>query len=194
MGLVTVSATADTKEAAVATAQNIGDAFTAKVRETQKIYGADDRYLYSPILVRGPGPAQELFSNRLRSLIIVGVAGAVLLFGTVSLTQSVVIRRQRPKAALDSSESSDSSEGKDAAKEAGSSHEKPVNTRQGRRASIPLGKRPVGTDDAEPAAEEPPTHKPPQRPAFATGPAGGIRADEASPDRNLSHSDSRVWQ
>lgn len=190
MGLVTVSASADSKEAAVATAQNIGDAFTAKIREAQRVYGADDRYLYSPILVRGPGPAQELFSNRLRSLIMVGVAGAVLLFGTVSLTQSVVIRRQRHEAGAISSELLDGSDGEETAKQTGSSREKPVKKRSGRRASSPFGKRPHGADDVEQATGEPPTHRAgihrsPQAPAEEIGMM-------RSRDNNLSHSDSRA--
>jgi hypothetical protein len=149
MGLVTVSASADSKEAAVTTAQYIGDAFTAKLKEVQRVYGADDRYLYSPILVRGPGPAQELFSNRLRSLIMVGIAGAVLLFGTVSVAQSVVIRRQRIHPAAPPGESTVASEVQEAAtaEEIERVDDKPLRPTSGRRASTYSERQPLGAND-----------------------------------------------
>lgn len=135
MGLVTVSATADSKQVAVKTAQFIGDGFTAKLSEVQRIFGANDRYLYSPILVRGPGPAQELFSNRLRSLIMVGIAGAVLLFGTVSLAQSAAIRRQRLRTTAVPDQAAGAAEGQTATAETTRSGQRPMHTRPGRRAS-----------------------------------------------------------
>jgi len=95
MGLVSISANADSASQSETTARLIGDRFIATLRDVQKVNGADDRYLYTPILVRGPGPAQELFSSRLRSVIMVGIAGAILLFGAVSMAQSVSIRRRR---------------------------------------------------------------------------------------------------
>lgn len=95
MGLVSISANAESESQSESTARLIGDQFSATLRDVQKVNGADDRYLFTPILVRGPGPAQELFSNRLRSAIMVGIAGAVVLFGAVSMAQSLVIRRQR---------------------------------------------------------------------------------------------------
>jgi capsular polysaccharide biosynthesis protein len=95
MGLVSISANADSESQSESTAGLIAERFSATLRDVQKVNGADDRYLYTPILVRGPGPAQELFSSRLRSVIMVGIAGAVLLFGAVSVAQSLSIRRQR---------------------------------------------------------------------------------------------------
>lgn len=94
MGLVTVNATSTSESGAVATAKLVGEQFTSTLNSVQRVNGADDRYLYSPILVLGPGPAQELFSNRLRSLITVGIAGSVLLFGSVSFARGRAIRRQ----------------------------------------------------------------------------------------------------
>jgi hypothetical protein len=95
MGLVSISANADSEPQSESTARLIGERFGATLRDVQKVNGADDRYLYTPILVRGPGPAQELFSSRLRSVIMVGIAGAVLLFAAVSVAQSLSIRRQQ---------------------------------------------------------------------------------------------------
>ncbi|MFE8886131.1 hypothetical protein ACFYLX_09790 [Pseudarthrobacter enclensis] len=93
MGLVTVTATADSETEAAATAKLVGEQFTSTLYSVQKVNKADDRYLYSPILVRGPGPAKELFSSRLRSLIMVGIAGSVLLFGAVSLARARTVQR-----------------------------------------------------------------------------------------------------
>ncbi len=94
MGLVTVSASSESPADAVETAKLVGDQFTSTLNSVQKVNGADDRYLYSTILVRGPGPAKELFSSRLRSLIMVGIAGSVLLFSAVSVARSIRIRRE----------------------------------------------------------------------------------------------------
>lgn len=94
MGLVTVNAISSSEAEAVATAKLVGEQFTSTLYSVQKINRADDRYLYSPILVRGPGPAKELFSNRLRALIMVGIAGSVLLFGSVSIARARALRRQ----------------------------------------------------------------------------------------------------
>jgi hypothetical protein len=92
MGLVTISATSTSEDAAVATAKLVGDQFTSTLNSVQTIRGADERYLYSPILVLGPGPAEELFSSRLRSLVMVGIAGSVLLFGSVSVARGRALR------------------------------------------------------------------------------------------------------
>lgn len=92
-GLVTVTATSSSEAEAVGTARSVGEQFISTLNDVQKVNGADDRYLYSPILVRGPGPATELFSSRLRSLIMVGIAGSVLLFGSVSVARARTLRR-----------------------------------------------------------------------------------------------------
>ncbi|KAA0977553.1 hypothetical protein FQ154_07470 [Paeniglutamicibacter gangotriensis] len=93
MGLVKITATANTPEIAVKTAQTLGDKFTSTIKSTQEVNSADPSYLYTALPVQGPGPAQELYSSRLRSLIMVGIAGAVLLFGLVSISQSLALRR-----------------------------------------------------------------------------------------------------
>lgn len=95
MGLLNVSASADSEVVAESTAKFIGDQFTDTLKNVQKVNGADDRFLYSPILVKGPGPAQELFSSRLRAIIMVGIGGAVLLFGAVSGAHSYSLHTRR---------------------------------------------------------------------------------------------------
>jgi Capsular polysaccharide biosynthesis protein len=95
LGLVDVTVTADSEATAVTTAQVLGEQFTKTIQSVQKVNGADNSYLYEPILVRGPGPAQEQFSSRLRSLIMVGIVGAIVIFGAVSVAQSVTVNRKR---------------------------------------------------------------------------------------------------
>lgn len=108
MGLVQITATAGSEQAAVGTAQALGEKFKSTIKTVQEVNHADASYLYSAIPVRGPGPAQELYSSRLRSLIMVGIAGAVLLFGVVSVAQSFSLRKgRRPPTATDVAESDD---------------------------------------------------------------------------------------
>ncbi|RKO22589.1 chain-length determining protein [Pseudarthrobacter phenanthrenivorans] len=138
MGLVTVSATSSSEAEAVATAKLVGEQFTSTLHTVQKVNGADDRYLYTPILVRGPGPAKELFSNRLRSLIMVGIAGSVLLFGSVSVARSMALRRQERQAAKPTAAdhgAAEAGEGSDTGPGRGA---KPQTGRSGRRAIAPL--------------------------------------------------------
>lgn len=99
MGLLNVSASADSVAVAESTAQFIGEQFTDTLKKVQKVNGADDRYLYSPILIKGPGPAQELFSSRLRAMIMMGIGGGVLLFGAVSGAHSYSLHSRRRRTA-----------------------------------------------------------------------------------------------
>lgn len=114
MGLLNVSASADSVTLAESTAKFLGEQFTGTLRQVQKVNGADDRYLYSPILINGPGPAQELFSSRLRSMIMMGIGGGVLLFGVVSGANSYSIhtrRRRTSETAIRSAAGSDDAHG-----------------------------------------------------------------------------------
>lgn len=168
MGLVTISASSDVETEAVATAKLVGDQFTSTLNSVQKINGADDRYLYSTILVRGPGPAKELFSNRLRSLIMVGIAGSVLLFGAISVARSVTIRRQGRR--------SDNPPGDTAASEPGaapaSGKPDPGRTLQH------MSRRATRKSQASPPVE--PSVVPPPAMVSGAGAANGNQSGEAS--------------
>jgi hypothetical protein len=87
--LLQLSASGDSPEQAVDTALALGNRLTSTLHDVQKINGADETYLYSALPVDGPGQAEEIFSSRLRTLIIVGVAGLVLVFGAVSVARSL---------------------------------------------------------------------------------------------------------
>ncbi|WP_105550650.1 hypothetical protein [Arthrobacter sp. MYb227] len=98
MGLVKITGTANTADIAVETARVLGKKFQETIKVVQEVNDADSSYLYSALPVQGPGPAEELYSSRLRSLIMVGIAGAVLLFGAVSIAQSISIRKVQRRA------------------------------------------------------------------------------------------------
>jgi hypothetical protein len=83
--VVAINATAESPELALATLSELGIRFDQYLREIQKVNGADDRYLFTPILVSSPDRATEKLSSRLRTVVVVGVCGVVLVFGAISL-------------------------------------------------------------------------------------------------------------
>lgn len=93
--LLEISASGKSPAQAVDTATELGERLNTTLREVQTINGADDSYLYSALTIDGPGQASEIFSSRLRTLIIVAVAGALLLFVSVSVARSVELARAR---------------------------------------------------------------------------------------------------
>lgn len=101
--LLVLSASGASPEQAVDTAVTLGKRLTTTLHDVQKINGADEIYLYSALPVDGPGQAEEMFSSRLRTLIIIGVGGVVLVFGAVSVARSLELasagRRVKEKPA-----------------------------------------------------------------------------------------------
>ncbi len=79
--LLKVSASGTSPKQAVDTAVALGNRLTATLHDVQKINGADETYLFSALPVDGPGQAEEMFSSRLRTLIIVAVGGWRLAVG-----------------------------------------------------------------------------------------------------------------
>ncbi|PVZ57057.1 Wzz/FepE/Etk N-terminal domain-containing protein [Arthrobacter sp. H-02-3] len=103
--LLQLAASGTSPAQAVDTALALGKRLTTTLRDVQTINGADELYLFSALPVDGPGQAKEMFSSRLRTLIIVAVGGALLVFGAVSVARSVELgtarRRAEPKPAQD---------------------------------------------------------------------------------------------
>jgi hypothetical protein len=100
--LLQLSAAGTSPEQAVATVKELASVLTSTLYHLQKVNGADDAYLFSALPVDGPGEAKEIFSSRLRTLIIVLVGGAFLVFGAVSIARSLELTRER-KAATEGS-------------------------------------------------------------------------------------------
>ena len=91
--VVSINASGDTAAASLATVNELGVMFEEYLYQVQKVNGADDRYLFTPIIVSAPDRATEKLSSRLRTVIIVGVAGVVLVFAAISLGTWVDNRR-----------------------------------------------------------------------------------------------------
>jgi hypothetical protein len=83
--VVDITGVGPTPEAAVATTTAVGTVLEAELEDLQRVNGADDRYLFTPLLLAPPDDATEQFSSRLRAVIVVLLGGAVLVFGAASL-------------------------------------------------------------------------------------------------------------
>jgi hypothetical protein len=104
--VVAITASAETPALALATLSELGVRFDQYLREIQQVNGADDRYLFTPILVSSPDRATEKLSSRLRTVVVVGVCGVVLIFGAISLG-TWVDKRKKNRIARDSPAASD---------------------------------------------------------------------------------------
>ena len=104
-GFITViTGTGGTPAQSLATTKELGSMFTKALRQIQTVNGADARYLYTAIQASSPDRATEKISSRLRTVIIVAVAGVILIFGSVSLGSSLSARRRRRTEAEEKAE------------------------------------------------------------------------------------------
>jgi hypothetical protein len=83
--MLVVTGTGATADASIATTAWLTRELERELRTVQKVNGAADLYLFTALPVDVEATAVEKVSSRLRSLILVGVGGAVLLFSAVSL-------------------------------------------------------------------------------------------------------------
>ena len=95
MGLVSISANAGRSFSRRVQPGSLESQFSATLRDVQKVNGADDRYPLHANTGSWARPAQELFSKQTAVCGFGCIAGAVVLFGAVSMAKSLVIRRQR---------------------------------------------------------------------------------------------------
>ncbi|KUM38863.1 hypothetical protein [Arthrobacter sp. EpRS71] len=95
--LIDISGISDDKAQAISTAKALGERLEEDLRTIQTINGASDRYLFTALAVAPPEKATEQFSSRLRSVIVVVVAGLVLTLGAVSLARAVEAARNRER-------------------------------------------------------------------------------------------------
>lgn len=96
--VVSITGHGESEVQALETTRALGVLLESELRTIQKVSGADDRYLFTALMVNPPDKATEQFSSRLRSLIMVVLGGVVLMFGAVSLgrsLESVRLRRSR---------------------------------------------------------------------------------------------------
>ncbi|WOH16884.1 chain-length determining protein [Paenarthrobacter sp. GOM3] len=97
--LIEISAVSSSKEKAVATVKALGTRLESDLLAIQTVNGANERYLYTSLMIAAPDNATEQFSSRLRSLIVVLVAGVVLTFGAVSIARGLESSRLRIRSA-----------------------------------------------------------------------------------------------
>ncbi|MCT9867983.1 chain-length determining protein [Paenarthrobacter aurescens] len=102
--LIEISAASENKDKAVATVKALGARLEDDLMAIQSINGADERFLYTSLMVAAPDNATEQFSSRLRSLIVVLVAGVVLTFGAVSIARGFEASRLRARSAAPAGE------------------------------------------------------------------------------------------
>lgn len=97
--VIDITGVGPTPEASIATTAAVGDVLQRELHDLQTVNGADDRYLFTPLLITPAEDATEKFSSRLRAVIVVLIGGAVLVFGAVSLGRFVDRTRGRRRAA-----------------------------------------------------------------------------------------------
>lgn len=98
--ILKVDSSASTPELTIATTKKLGDLLLENLRSVQIDGGANDQFLLTAQAITLPTEAAERFSSRLRSVIMVGIAGIVLLFGVVSIAQAVD-RRKSDRSTLE---------------------------------------------------------------------------------------------
>lgn len=83
--VVSISAAGETPAEAVEAVERLGELLTTYLHEVQTVNGADERFLFTAIMVSAPSEPTEQLSSRLRTVVVVGVAGLALVFGAISL-------------------------------------------------------------------------------------------------------------
>jgi hypothetical protein len=83
--VVSITASGSTPGESLATVDWVGSLLEEYLHEVQTVNGADDRYLFTSIVVAAPSEPTEQFSSRLRTVIVVAAVGVALVFGAVSM-------------------------------------------------------------------------------------------------------------
>ena len=94
--IIKVTGSASTPDGSLAITGAVGELLVKELRTIQTVNGADDRYLLTAQLIEASPHAVERVSSRLRLLIVVAIAGLVVLFGVVSLGESLARSKRRP--------------------------------------------------------------------------------------------------
>lgn len=88
----------ETPATSVETTLMLGTILEEELRALQTVNGADERYLFTPLVIAEPDSVTEKFSSRLRAVIMVLIGGAVLVAGAVSLGRFTEERWTRRRA------------------------------------------------------------------------------------------------
>ncbi len=100
--LLQIQATGKNPSQAIATVDALGKRMQSELKDVQKVNGADDSYLIKAELVQPGDTAQEVYTSRLRSIVVVAVAGLIALLAAISISRRVelMIQRRRHRKAL----------------------------------------------------------------------------------------------
>ncbi|KAA9135530.1 chain-length determining protein [Microbacterium caowuchunii] len=94
--VVSISASGDTPRESLSAVTELGTLMDTYLYELQTVNGADERYLFTAIMVAAPSQPTEQLSSRLRTVVVVGIAGLILVFGAISLgTWIDSVRKER---------------------------------------------------------------------------------------------------
>ena len=96
--IVSITASGETEAQSLATISELGTLFEESLHSVQTINGADERFLFTPIVVAEPDRATEKLSSRVRTVIMVSLGGVILIFGSISLGTWVESSRKAHRA------------------------------------------------------------------------------------------------
>ncbi|WP_147793554.1 hypothetical protein [Cellulomonas sp. Y8] len=186
--VVDITGVGPTPGAAIATTAAVGTVLEAELDDLQRVNGADDRYLFTPLLLAPPDDATEQFSSRLRAVIVVLLGGAVLVFAAASLGRwrtGVRARRTEARAAADEGAGRAGDPGAaaraGAVGAAGAAAARPARTRGAKRAPVASGGSRAGGAGRTtgPRAAAGPPGAPPEQDPAAPDPAAARRPEPA---------------
>ncbi|TFV84075.1 chain-length determining protein [Microbacterium sp. dk485] len=83
--VVSISAAGETPQQSLQAVGELGSLLQSYLREVQTVNGADERYLFTALTVSAPSTPTEQLSSRLRTVVVVGIGGLILVFGAISL-------------------------------------------------------------------------------------------------------------
>ncbi|MDQ0894279.1 chain-length determining protein [Agromyces ramosus] len=93
--IVQITGVGSSRAQSLATSRTLGEMFESELQTIQTVNGADERFLFTSIVVAQPDRATEQFASRLRSVIVVLIGGVILVFGAVSIGRGVDAVRAR---------------------------------------------------------------------------------------------------
>lgn len=93
--IVSMTASGDTGKQSLATVKELGSLFEKNLYSIQTVSGADGRYLFTSFVIDQPDRATEKLSSRIRTVIVVVLAGSILVFGAISLGSWVESARRK---------------------------------------------------------------------------------------------------
>lgn len=93
--VIDLTGVASSPRVSQATTVRLGRMLVSELETMQTAHGANDRFLYTALTITPPAKAQERYSSRLRSVIMIALAGVVLTFAAVSAGRYVRSVRSR---------------------------------------------------------------------------------------------------